>query len=331
MWSKILLCIVISAFLFSSAASGLTQNEVTVTSDADWLVAGNGETALITVQVTNASVNVTGIDFNSAAGTFGEVSTVSYAPPTYTYTTSFTETTQQSGVADILVDIAYSGTDEITRHVEKHYSQKIDHNTPYRISNLDYEPEASAGSTVDIIVQMTDQYGNPVDNKRDEPDAEEIKFTCSLNSIFVENGQTSITKQVDEYGNITLNYRVSTSTGTNTVYVDPVPENPGEQYIYIETIGNSVPSNLNVDIQPDNGDTPFLPTGEDNYFVLTYTLTDQYGNPSLYCPVEVSDDRSGLLGTYTPNQDGIIQLHYGPSETTGIFTVKSSGKLHIHS
>ncbi|MEA2034659.1 MAG: VWA domain-containing protein [Euryarchaeota archaeon] len=325
MWSKILLCIVISAFIFSSAASGLTQNEVTVTSDTDWLVAGNGETALITVQIENASVNVTGVNFNSVDGTFGAVTTEPDATPTYT--TIFTETTQQSGVADILVDIAYhSGADETTRHVEKHFSQKIDHNTPYRISNLDYEPEATAGSTVDIIVQMTDQYGNPVDNKRDEPYAEEIKFSCSSNSLFVENGGTSITKQVDEYGNITLNYLVSTSAGTNTVYVDPVPENPGEQYIYIETIGDSVPSNINVNVQPDNGDTPFLPIGADNYFVLTYTLTDQYGNPSLYCPVEVSDDQSGLLGTYTPNQDGIIQLHYGPSETTGFFTVTAAAK-----
>ncbi|MDD3934513.1 MAG: hypothetical protein PHP55_11685, partial [Methanoculleus sp.] len=272
----------------------------------------------MTVEVLNGtSTPVPGVAVDFAVnGAPGTVTPVSNPTNSSGMTTAVFRHGTRSGTATITVKVARDGMDGfLTGSVDL----QIDHAAPYKIANLWYEPEVTAGGTTEITVRMMDRYDNVVDDRRV---AENVTFTVgSPNGTAVFNNTADrLSMSVDDAGNATATLQVDTMAGENLVFIQPPAPVRGE-YITILGVADGEPCTLKVDVQPDEGNPPYVYAGSNSKFLLTYTLRDKFGNPSsgkeLVITTNVSNEKTSVI----TNAYGQARVSYGPWVKPGGVTV----------
>ena len=269
-------CLVIGLVLLTAPVAGQVPDAVTVSTGTEWLTAGSGETAAITVNVTNSTTatGVGGVRVElSVNGTDGSITPAEVVTAADGKATARFGPGTKSGTARITATVLYEGLDEpLTDSVEQH----IDHAAPYRLAGLWYDPEVIVGETTDIVLRMEDRYGNPVDSRRV---AETVTFMVGSpagGAMFEVSGSDKATVEVDETGNATARLCVDTVAGENIVYIGPPASAGPGRYITITAAG-SEPAGIDLVVDPASAS---VPADGDKVIRLTYTLLDARSLPA---------------------------------------------------
>lgn len=316
--------------LFAVApASALIPDSIEIRTSPEWLTAGSGDTATITVQVVNSSTGNASfpgvaIDF-TVNKTYGGISPAQAVTNDAGMAKAFFTPATRSGAVTITAGFSYQG-----REVSNATVCRVDHAAPHTIANLWYEPEVMVGQTMPIVVRMVDEYGNTLDNRRE---AEIVRFMVGSSeggtgAVFI-GGTDEISVPVDANGNATATLRVNTAAGENIVFVT-FPGDIGSRYLTVKGLANGEPSAIYQTVSPkveNPGHYPELPLGEQ--FSIIYALYDEYGNVA--GDREIKVDVRSVAGSLTSgewfittNSQGKAQITYGPSDRAGVVEIAAS-------
>ncbi|PKL55809.1 MAG: hypothetical protein CVV35_07965 [Methanomicrobiales archaeon HGW-Methanomicrobiales-6] len=332
-------CLAMGLLLLAAPAGALIPDDITLTSDTPWLTAGSGETATITVNVTNSNDPVSGaavdLEVDSAYGSISRTHVVTGDDGT---ATAVFKPGTRSGTATITATVSHEELDKpLTDSVE----QQIDHEKPYRIANILYEPEVTAGETTEIVVQVADRYGNLVDGRRESAegsDPEEVFFMVGSpteNATFI--GATKpdeIEMPVNTAGDAIATLRVDTVAGENLVWIQPALIGfSGSRSISITGLGG-LPADITQAVAPDSGS---VPADGKTKVSFTYTLLDEFGNPSAGQGLWVNatlkrlsqpdEQESRLLNT---NAHGQVMITYGPEDSVGMAIITATAAANAN-
>jgi Mg-chelatase subunit ChlD len=303
---------------------------LTLSSSSDWLVANTIDSSVITVHVRNLSsgnyVNDVLVLFTTDTAVLGYVNPISDIAETGIATTTF-KVNQTSGTAAIHAIASYTppGGSPITNEVI--YFQKIDHG-PAHVSSLSYQSEVIVGQTTPFILTLKDWYGNRVEN-RNLNQVHTVKFRMyfppgGTGSGGLKNATsaylTTLSDTTDAQGNITLTAKVDTVPGENNIWVSAIENMPDPLYPYITGISQAPPFYIEQAVQPA-GSPPQLPADQSSKFTITYTLLDQFRNPSANHAIQIFTSNNESIGTLSSNSLGQVWVTYGPKSVTGDFNI----------
>jgi hypothetical protein len=323
-------CLVVGLLLLVAPASALIPDNITLSTDKPWLTAGSGETATITVQVSNSTsgnVSFPGVAINFAADSvYGSILPASALTDSAGLATAVFTPTTRSGGATITAGFFSQG-----QEVSDATVCRVDHAAPYVIADTLYEPEVTVGETTAIAVRVADRYGNPVDSRREDAlntPSETVHFMVGSptgNATFIGAVMLEeIAVKVDATGNATAMLLVDTTAGEHLVFIQP-PEPVKSDYISIIGVADGGVSSVILTADPASGS---VPADGDKKVELTYTLVDRYGNrvagQGLWVNASIqrgdrpAEEESALLHS---NRYGQVMVTYGPEDSVGIATV----------
>ncbi|HOI12883.1 MAG TPA: VWA domain-containing protein [Methanoculleus sp.] len=327
--------IIAGLFLLAVPAGALIPDKVEVGTSSEWLTAGSGETATVGIQVTNGtSANpVSGVFVDLVLdGAYGSISPVRVETDSDGRAAATFRHGTRSGTATITATVSEGVDAPLIGSV----GQKIDHATANKIADLWYEPEVTAGETTEIVVRMEDEYGNLVENLRENAeggDPEEVFFMVGSpteNATFIGATEPdSIKVAVDAAGDVIATLRVDTAAGENLVWIQPpAPIGfSGSRSISITGVGG-LPADITQTVAPDSGS---VPADGKTKVSFTYTLLDEYGNPSAGHGLWVNatlkrlsqpdEQESRLLNT---NSLGQVMITYGPEDSVGMAIITAT-------
>jgi len=320
-------CLVVGLLLVVAPVGALVPDTIAISTDPEWVTAGSGESATVTVQVSNSTSGNTSfegvaIDFE-VDGEYGSISPARVGIDSAGRAAAVFKPGTRSGTATITATVSCEGLDEpLTGSVDLY----IDHAAPYGVADILYTPRVTAGGTTDITVLMVDRYGNLVDSKREDflnITPETVSFTVGSpggGATFV-GGTDEITVPVDDTGNATVTLEVSTLAGENIVYIQP-PKPIRGQYITVRGVADGVPAGITCTVNPSIASVQA--NGKDT-ITLMYELTDEYGNPAADQGLWVN--ASGLQGQskcFNSSSRGEVWVTYGPEESVGVVTITAT-------
>ena len=214
--------------------------------------------------------------------------------------------------------------------VEETLSLSIDHDLPYRISYLTYEPTVTVGTTATITVGVADRHGNPVDNRRDTEVVSFAVGSVSGDARFLDGTDetTEITRPVDATGNVTVTLRTDRYTGgsywaENIVRISPATTVP-DRYITIYGTANGEPWNIEVSVSPSALPVPYVSADNSGTFILSYALSDRYGNPCGNRAIRLDTDIPEEGRTVTTSSSGRAAVEFGPSDVEREVTIAAT-------
>ncbi|WP_250986777.1 VWA domain-containing protein [Methanoculleus oceani] len=302
--------------------------------ETSWVTAGSGETATIMAWVLNvtpdgdALVPGVAVDF-AVDSTYGSISPASVVTNSEGKATTFFTPGTRSGTAIITATVSYEGLDEpLTGSVE----QQIDHAAANKIADLCYEPEVTAGETTEIVVLVVDRYGNPVDNRNVTENVNFMVGSPTGGAAFID-GTDEISVPVDADGNAVATLRVDAAAGENLVWIQPpAPIGfSGSRSISIAGAGG-LPAGITQAVVPGSGS---VPADGKTKVSFTYTLLDEYGNPSAGQGLWVNatlkrlsqpdEQESRLLKT---NSLGQVMITYGPEDSVGMAIITATAAVN---
>ncbi|MFA6331967.1 MAG: VWA domain-containing protein [Methanoregula sp.] len=322
--------------LVSSAAALYDLSASTISnSNPGWLIADNGGSqSTITVYVMDklSSTPVPNADvvfsLESASQDLGTISPATVKTGTDGKATAVFTTLTKSGNATI--QAAISVNDGQTSSFTNTTYQRIDHNTPEKASFDKYPSELTAGSGASVNVTVKDHWNNLVDNKNV---AESVHITMTGDAgAGLMDGTDYIPGKIyftDPYGNVSIDLRLSTVAGANTLSMDPIGNIVLPPEKIITGVADSVPWYITqtraitatgqMSPRPANG----LP---ENNVEITYLLTDKYGNPIDGAPIlcEASNKGTTLYSTLYYTYEGTVTVPFGAQDVAEIFTLKAS-------
>ncbi|KLK89196.1 hypothetical protein SZ63_01795 [Methanoculleus sediminis] len=323
-------CLTVGLLFLAAPAGALIPDDIILSTDKPWLVAGSGETATVTILVTNGTPAnpISGVAVDLAVdGTYGSISPVYVTTDGNGKATATFRHGTRSGTATITATVSEGVDGPLTRFGE----QQIDHAAPHTVANTWYEPKVTAGKTTEIVVRMEDRYGNVIDNRRE---VETVLFTVGqieggTGATFV-NGTDEISVPVDANGNATATLRVDTVAGENLVSIYP----PAPLVIpgFSITGEGGLPASITQEVTPSSGSVPADGTTKVSF---TYTLLDEYGNPSgeqglwvnatLKRLSQPDEYESRLLNT---NSYGQVMITYGPEDSVGMAIITATAAVN---
>ncbi|CCJ36590.1 von Willebrand factor, type A [Methanoculleus bourgensis MS2] len=320
-------CLVVGLLLVVAPVGALVPDTIAISTDPEWVTAGSGESATVTVQVSNSTSGNTSfegvaIDFE-VDGEYGSISPARVGIDSAGRAAAVFKPGTRSGTATITATVSGEGLDEPLMGSVDLY---IDHAAPYGVADILYTPRVTAGGTTDITVLMVDRYGNLVDSKREDflnITPETVSFTVGSpggGATFV-GGTDEITVPVDDTGNATVTLEVSTLAGENIVYIQP-PKPIRGQYITVRGVADGVPAGITCTVNPSIASVQA--NGKDT-ITLMYELTDEYGNPAAGQGLWVN--ASGLQGQskcFNSSSRGEVWVTYGPEESVGVVTITAT-------
>jgi hypothetical protein len=332
---KYWILLVLSLLLLIGSTAALDQDDISVTPNKEWVIAGSSDTVELTVGI-NIDVGYTVRIWcmDPAMGSITEGAEEQVAS-NGTATATFTVGTK-SGDARIMVNVTtdHDGSNETI------YYQKVDHAIP-KYYTINYDPIVTVGQDALISVRLKDMYGNFIDTRRPQKDYDETVTLLASpdgNGGFSDNTTYvyKIIRPVNWTANVT--YRVPTRGGNNVIQVK-APSSVVNNIQWITIIGtpddpshiaSAITSTIDTDISSPHNATA---NGKDVFF-LYYTMYDQYDNPvpevnvtwQIYSLDRLIDTRS-----YITNYQGQIYLEHGPSTVIQNFTVtaKKTGNSSI--
>lgn len=298
---------IIICLLFLVGTVAATDASVISTSK-NWVIANGSDQSTITVNVQNNTGPINGakVDFtidNSVYGTMSPATVIT--GPSGSATSTFTVNTK-SGTAIITATISYNdGGIPVT--ATKTVSQNIDHD----ILSPKFTPATGiVGQEIPFNLSITDQWGNPIDNRRSD-DTVSLSVSCPLpnDCEFIGYGH-SFSSRPDSNGNLMVPLQLGTKSGLTTIVMSPV-QDLSQQVFMIDTLaGDPI---LTVDVSPA-AVPPGLPTVPVNtgVFNFSYTLSDKFGNPVVNQPILIHTSLDENLLTKTNAFGQTPVLSYGP-------------------
>ncbi len=323
--SRLLIFLLIIAAAGAAPAAALIPDEIVITTDTEWLVAGSSTPATITAVVYNQSMPLPGVPLtfslsdpdtgslaNPSPATDGAgVGTVSFIPGT------------TSGDATIRVEAWYQSGDEL-EIIEADLIQSVDHGEPVAIDSVSYSQEATVGATVPISLQLIDGYGNPVDNRRETAlslSPEYVTMTVTSpggNAVFFHEGETGATVSVpvDAEGFVNTSLGLETEPVDHVILIDPSPPLIPSRWITITAIADGTPHSV---YRYPSASPLYAPADGASKIDLFYRFYDEYGN----CAGNRSIQFTATAGTgttttlHSTSSAGEIRISYGPVITVG--------------
>jgi hypothetical protein len=320
-WRKSI-CVITCFLMLITVASALLPDYGTASSSKDWPVANTIDSSIITLQVKNLSTGNIVTDFPVTVMFAVDNPVLGYVSPNGAPTvvgianTTF-KVNQTSGTA--FIHACWTLTvGSATIPIEVIYPQKIDHG-PAQLSSLSYQSEVIVGQTTPFILTLKDWYGNRVENKNPNQ-KHNVKFRMyfppgGTGSGGLKNATsaylTTLSDMTDDYGNITLTAKVDTVPGENNIWISAIESMPDPLYPYITGISQAPPFYIEQAYQPD-GSPPRLPADQSSKFTITYTLLDQYRNPTANHTIQIYTSKNESIGTLRSNSLGQVWVTYGP-------------------
>ena len=320
LWKRLALLILIVALLSTAAPAALVDSVKLYDSNglnASWIVANKTDSSTLTAQLWNKSTNAAvassgvGVNFSVSDPFYGTFSSpLVLTDSTGQATTKFTANTTKGTVTITATANGYSSTPP--------YIQYIDHDSPYYVT-FAYNGEVAINQTTPITATYQDYWLNLIDNRKEEYYSRpnhtaffQVSSPTGNAGFFTGTTYAStITKQINDYGTISLVCKVDTTPGDNIVYMAPLDKIPS-QYFTLVGISEGVPFKMVANITP-----LYVYANGDDQFTMTFTLYDSFGYPTRnrYLWVNTS------LGEYDPynphktNSNGQVILSYGPKTT----------------
>jgi len=329
----------------SSLTNTTTQNIVlpipdetsNIISNTEWLIANNSDRATITVYAYNTSPSysnypISGLQVqfsvnNSMYGSFNPLTAITNSEGIAQSTFS---TGYRSGTALLYGNLTYV-IDAVPIIKSLELEQKIDHDTPYRISEYNYTYRVEVGEITSIELTFLDRWGNPIDNRRI---AEEVNFTVSSPSSLPKgagfvDGLNHIrvkTVPVDSYGLTRVDMKTDEVPGWNYITIHPLMYNAaGNQAITDKSLVIAGIPGKPVRMEAVFNPADYrLPADGVSVFHISYTLWDKYDNYVQNRSVNVQTSIPGegkIVGTTTQGQ---AVLTYGPKWSIGVVEITAT-------
>ena len=318
-------CLVVGLLLLAAPVGALIPDKIEILdpSPDEWVTAGSGET-VITAQVlnntpdSNTPVGGVTVEFTLDGG-LGSISPAQAITNEAGYAAAVFTPGNASGDVTIKATVALDAS--LKDSVDLH----IDHAAPYKIADLWYEPEVTAGGETNIVVRIEDRYGNVVDNRNV---AESVRFMVGSPAGFVSDTTCpdEISVLVDAAGNATVTLQADTVAGENLVVIQP-PAPIRSDYISIFGVAG-LPFRITTIVDPDGAS---VRANSEDRVSFTYTLLDKHGNPAggqgLW--VNASTNRVDRPDeTYSrlliSNSRGEVMITYGPEDSVGVATLTAT-------
>jgi hypothetical protein len=316
-------------------------DETYIDSSVDWLVANGSDRATITVSAFNNSPSfphfpVAGLNttFSVNNSIYGSISPITVKTDSQGNASTVFITGKKSGVARIFGNLTHLVNGE--PYILLNVSQKIDHDTPYRISEYTYSNEMEVANISPIGFSYSDRWGNLIDNRRI---AEEVSISITSpspeynatlswdNSTF----STNITIPVDGNGTTNGFVRMNTRPGWNILIIHPFMYTPAGQpaipdkYLTIEGVPGK-PARIEADFNPS---TLMVPADGSSKFDIRYSMWDKWGNlvqnRSIWVETSIPGEEHGV-GT---NSQGLAMLTYGPKSSIGVVWINATALDNI--
>ena len=301
-------------FLAGTVTAVGIPDTLTVTTDKAWIIANNVDQSTITVKVTNTTSPYNG----SVQG----VTVNLEVDPLYGILSPTQVTTNLSGMASSTFKVSTkSGVAQINATTQGGVSgstiQNIDHNSAY-FADFSHPINGTVASEVPFTVTLTDQYRNPVDNRRGNHIINlHVHGPFPDDCGFAEAGYGHDSARIlDANGKTSVNVKLTSKTGDNNIAMDTYQSIPNQlEWISAEAKGK--PFSMTQVYSP-SGSPPTLPADGVKYFTIIYNLYDEYGNPTNKQFIWVN---TSVLGEeqkqYLSNNMGQVTVQYGPRSSIG--------------
>lgn len=313
--------------LIPGVAVALIPDQVLITSSSDWLVANGIDNATLSVQALNASNPLSGltVDFSVNDSLLGSLDATRKGTGSDGLATVTFRTGTMSGNATIHAIVTYS-ENNVTSTLERNLIQKIDHDTPYQISKLEYPDEASAGSNVSLSIILKDKNGNFIDDRHvvekihlvvGSPDGTPDEGLAGF-----QNGSaysTTIYIPVDRYGNVSVTLKLATLSGSNVIWMEGIGNIPAT-YFTITGVADPTPYGIDRTITPSSG---WQYADGEGTFEIDYTVRDIFGNGIRNASLLISSPGESAK-TLISNEAGKVSIIYGPKSVIGIYNISAT-------
>lgn len=319
-------------------SSGAIVDDVVWSRNKEWVVANGADTCTISLQIENAT-NVTmdgyPVQFSIENGIYGSFNpSTSYTVDGKASTTFTTKT--KSGIANFTGAVSFKVNDSDPNEIPQTRTWstiiKIDHDTPLQMTSYTVPPEATVGSQIPLTLKYSDQWGNPIDNRRYP---EELYFYVSSpdgSAIFVNATPPGPAADIqnDNSGNFTAWLRVSSIPGTNAIQVHPFDGLLSDRYFFIQSTANAPPVAIEQFFDPEGylGNPPKQYADGVSIFQIIYTVKDQYGNGVINSPIHISTTIPGEDTIVYTNSLGQAMLTYGPKTSIGRITITAQSGVN---
>ena len=309
-----------------TAAADLSPSTMT-SSNTGWLVANGNDQSTITVHVMKGSpasdVSGAHVAFSLAADSqdLGTLSAPSGTTASDGIAQTIFRTTTKSGMATINAIITYNDGTTTTLPLPLSSIQKIDHDIPWS-ADPGYQDNVPVGSITHLDITLRDANNNPVDNKNPaEIHTVHLSMSGDGGSGFVQgtNYVQDIRVPTDTKGNVSVDLRVSTLAGINSIQVYPVGSYLGD-LITINGVSDSNPCYL-TQVHPSPSSYPADGKDPDHKFTFYWTVLDKYGNPIENADLYITSSKPGEEVHLITSTDGMASTPYGPKDIAGIYTI----------
>jgi hypothetical protein len=310
-----------------TAAADLTPSTM-ASSSPGWIVANGNDQVTITVHVMQnpLAMDVSGanVAFSLAGGSqdLGTLSTLSATTGPDGIAQTVFRTTTKSGTATINAIITYD--DGTVTTLPLSCTQRIDHSIAWNAA-FDYQNDVTAGSVTQLIITLTDNGGNPVDNKN-PADVHNIVLHMSGDggSGLLEGTEyvQDLSVPTDDTGKVSLDIRVSTQAGPNNIQIYPIGSYLGD-LIIISGVADSTPYYLTQE-HPSPSTYPADGKDPQHRFTFYWTVLDQYHNPLENVDLYVTSSKVGEEIHLSTNADGMASTPWGPKDVAGVYTITAT-------
>jgi len=307
--------LILGLLLLVGTVGAYIPDKITFTSNPEWVVANGVDQSTITVIITNQSNNLllsnSTVTFTVTDSLLGTMNPMSVTTNSNGEAKSNFKVKTKSGNATITVAV----TNETDTNTFTIY-QKIDHNSAY-FAEFNHPINGTVASEVPFTVSLTDQYRNPVDNRRGNHIINlHVHGPFPDDCGFAEAGYGYDSARIlDANGKTLVNVKLTSKIGDNNIAMDAYQSIPNQlAWISAEAIGK--PFSMTQVYSP-SGSPPTLPADGVKYFTILYNLYDEYGNPTNKQFIWVNTSIPGEERQFLSNNLGQLTVQYGPRTSIG--------------